>query len=809
MSIRVHELAKEFKISTAALKKHLSDMGVVVKSHMSPVDDEVVAKIRAKFNEEVAAVKQRQMDRNLLHKKIIQAEKKRKAESEEHDKKIKASETGKGAKTEVPVFVEKQIKKTPKRPKSKQDKPYKKSVSRTTSKPPKIPVETPPVQPDKVVIKKLKEEKKVDEKKYEEKNKHIKAKVKHLKKGGRKKKFTPTELEEASIAKNIKKTLSTSAKKKKYKKEDKETKPKDTKIVISEFTSVSELAKIMGISATDIISTFFNMGQMVTINQRLDKETLEMICAEFEFDVAFQEEYGADILEEQKEEHANALATERPPIVTIMGHVDHGKTAILDYIRSANVIAGEAGGITQHIGAYQVNYETKKITFIDTPGHEAFAAMRARGANVTDIAIIVVAANESVKKQTIEAIDHAKAAGVQIIVAINKIDLKDANLDRTIGDLMKQNLMLEDYGGEILWVACSAKTGEGIDELLETINLASEMLELKAPVEVPGKGIVIEAKKDQRMGTIITILLQEGKLSKGDNVVCGATYGKVRKLENERGAEIDELKPSDVAQVYGLNEVPKAGDILNQVENEKTARQISAERQHIRKERELYQAKTNLDNLFQKIKENQMSEIKLIVKADTDGSVEALCDSFQKLTNEEIMINIIRRSVGGVNDADVNLASASDAIIIGFHVRVSNSAKKLAEEEKVEIKLYQIIYEAIEDLQKAMQGLLQPEFVEKIMGTAVVKQAFHIKKVGTIAGCYVEKGVITNTGMVRLYRDDILIHEGELSSLKHYADEVKQVQAGTDCGIGIKDYNDIKEGDIIENYVTEKVAKKL
>jgi translation initiation factor IF-2 len=809
MSIRVHELAKEFKISTAALKKHLSDMGVVVKSHMSPVDEDVVIKIRAKFNEEVAAVKQRQMDRNLLHKKIILADRKKKEKSEEHDKKVKSAEESKETKKEVPVFVEKQIKKTPRRPVSRRDTEYKKPFGKHVSEKKQPPKNVPPETPDALVQKKLKEEKKVEEKKYVEKNKHLKAKVKHMKQSGRKKKFTPTEIEEASIAKSIKKTLSTTEKKKKYKKEDKENVVQEAKIVVSEFTSVSELAKMMNISATDIIGTFFKMGQMVTINQRLDKETLEMICAEFEFDVVFQDEYGTDILEEQKEEHADAELIGRSPIVTIMGHVDHGKTAILDYIRSANVIAGEAGGITQHIGAYQVDYGEKKITFIDTPGHEAFAAMRARGANVTDIAIIVVAANESVKKQTIEAIDHARAAGVQIIIAINKMDLKDANLDRTIGDLMKQNLMLEGYGGEILWIPCSAKTGEGINELLETINLASEMLELKAPVDVPGKGIVIEAKKDQRMGTIATVLLQEGTLSKGDSVVCGATFGKVRKLENERGKEINTLNPSDVTMVFGLNEVPKAGDILNQVESEKIARQISAERQHIRKEREMYQAKTNLDNLFQKIKENKMSEIKLIVKADTDGSVEALCDSFQKLTNEEVIINIIRRSVGGVNDADVNLASASDAIIIGFHVRVSNSAKKLAEEEKVDIKLYQIIYEAIEDLQKAMLGMLAPEFVEKVMGSAVVKQAFRIKKLGTIAGCYVEKGVITNSGLVRLYRNEILVHEGELSSLKHYSDEVKQVQSGSDCGIGIKDYNDIKEGDIIENYINEEVEKKL
>ena len=628
-----------------------------------------------------------------------------------------------------------------------------------------------------------------------------------MKKSVRKKKFIPTEMEESVISKGIRKTLSTSKKKKKYKKEEKEIIPGESKIIINEFTSVSELAKLIGISATEIISKFFKMGQMLTINQRLDKESLEMICNEFDFDIEFQEEYGSDILEEKFDEMSDVESIHRPPVVTVMGHVDHGKTAILDHIRSSNIIAGESGGITQHIGAYRVEYKNKSITFLDTPGHEAFAAMRARGANVTDIAVIVVAANESVKKQTIEAIDHARAAGVQIIVAINKIDLKGANVEKTIGDIMKQNIMLEGYGGEALWVKCSALTGEGIDELLETILLSSEMLELKAPVDISGKGVVVESKKDQRIGTVVTVLLQEGTLEKGDNIVCGATYGKIRKMVDERGNEILKLTPSGVAILYGINDVPKAGDIINQVDNEKIARQISVERTHIRKEREKYQEKTNLDNLFQKIKENQMSEIKLVVKADTDGSVEALCDSFQKLSTDEVLVNIIRKDVGGINEADVHLASASEAIIIGFHIRANNTAKKLAEEEKVEIKNYQVIYEAIEDIQLALKGLLAPKFEEKFLGTAVVKQVFKIKDVGTIAGCYIEKGVITNTGLVRIYRDDILIHEGELSSLKHYADEVKEVKAGSDCGIGINNYNDIKENDVIENYIMEEVKR--
>ncbi len=643
------------------------------------------------------------------------------------------------------------------------------------------------------------------------KSKHLAAKLKHTRKGKKRKAFAPTEVEEAEISKNIRQTLAQSKKPKKYRKDgqrqDSSTEPK--MITISEFTSVSELAKIMDLAPTDIIAQFFNLGQLVTINQRLDKESLEMICDEFNFNVEFQEEYGTEILEQKKENLADVEMKTRPPVVTIMGHVDHGKTSILDYIRQANVIAGEAGGITQHIGAYQVTHDGNKITFIDTPGHEAFSAMRSRGANITDIGIIVVAADDSVMPQTVEAIDHVKAAGVTMIVAINKIDARDANVDRVIADLSKQNIFLEGYGGEILWAKTSAITGEGIDELLDLIVLASEMIEFKAGYDVPGKGTVIEAQKDPRIGTIVTVLLQEGTLKKADSVVCGATYGRIRKIENERGKEIKKLEPSDVGVIYGLNDVPKAGDILNVVQDEKLAKSISMERQMIRHEREKYQAQTNLNNLFQKIKEHNMTELNLIVKADFDGSVEALCDSFEKLSNDEIMVNIIRRGVGGIVEADVNLATSSDAVIIGFHVRPNNQARKLAEDNGVEIKQYQVIYDAINDLKLAIQGMLKPEFKEETLGNARVKEAFKIRKLGTIAGCAVEKGVIRKNAIVRLYRNDTMIHEGKISSLKHYEKDVEEIRAGTECGIGIENYNDIKEGDIIEASVMVEVPKEL
>jgi len=795
MAIKVHQLAKELKISTAALKKYLADLGVNVKSHMSPVEEDVVEKIRAMFRKEVEKIKQRQHDSDAYHKKIVLKKQQQEQKKVPEDKPEKKEAPSKTKKKKITKFVEMDIKK-----KKKRSHNNIKNVEEIK------PSSQPPSQPNSVPEQLSKRER---EKRKREQEKAAREERKH-KKGKRTKSGKPTEQEEAEISKDIKRTLQATAKrKKKYKKDDKDDEMIDSKIVLSEFTSVNELAKLMAVAPTEIIAKFFNLGQMVTMNQRLDKDSLELICEEFEFDVEFRDEYGADILEVDIPQKENAITESRPPIVTVMGHVDHGKTAILDKIRQTNVVTGEAGGITQHIGAYQVVHNGKKITFLDTPGHKAFAAMRARGANVTDIAVIVVAANESVKAQTIEAIDHAKAAEVTIIVAINKIDLKTANIDRTISDLMKQNVMLEDYGGEILWIPCSAKTGEGIDDLLESILLSAEMKELRAPCSTFGKGIVIEAKKDSQMGTSATILLQEGTIEKADNIVCGATYGKIRKMEDERGKEIKKIHPSDVAVIYGLNGVPKAGDILNKVENDKTARQISSERMHVRKERERYQSKTNLGNLFQKIKENKMSELKLIVKGDTDASLEALCDSFQKLSTNEVVVNIIRKAVGGINEADVNMASAADAIIIGFHVRAQSSAQKLAEQEKVQISIYQIIYKAIEDIRDAMSGMLAPEFVEKILGNAVVKQVFKITGIGAIAGCAVEKGKVTNSGKVRLFRNDIMIHEGNLSSLKHYKDEVKEVKAGSECGIGIEDFNDIKTDDIIENYVLVEKKREL
>ncbi|MCD8479542.1 MAG: translation initiation factor IF-2 [Candidatus Cloacimonetes bacterium] len=499
----------------------------------------------------------------------------------------------------------------------------------------------------------------------------------------------------------------------------------------------------------------------------------------------------------------------RPPVVTIMGHVDHGKTSILDYIRNENIVAGESGGITQHIGAYQIEINKHKITFLDTPGHEAFTAMRARGANVTDIAIIVVAATEGVKPQTREAIDHARAAGVSLIFALNKVDLPEANVDKTISEILELGVYLEQYGGDVPWCKTSTVSGEGILNLIELILITAEMMELKAKVDVPGEAIVVESRLDTRMGSVATILMRQGTLKRGDIVVCGAVNGRIRRMENERGSEIKELGPSDVAIIYGLNAVPKAGDVLNQVDNEKTARAISTERQQIRLEREKYQNKSSLQNIFARIKEDKINNLNVILKTDTDGSAEAIADSFQKLNNEEVSVNIIHKSVGGISEADVSLASASDAIIIGFHVRAAQTAKKLAEDEGVQIKIYQVIYDAIDDVRAALEGMLAPTIEEQSIGSATVKQVFKIKKIGTIAGCQVDRGVIQRDCLIRLYRNDVMIKEDKLSSLKHYANDVKEVRAGTDCGISLVSFSDIKEGDVIEAYIEQEVAKKL
>ncbi|RFB19022.1 translation initiation factor IF-2 [Bacillus sp. HNG] len=572
--------------------------------------------------------------------------------------------------------------------------------------------------------------------------------------------------------------------------------------------TVGELAKKLGKEPSEIIKKLFMLGVMATINQDLDKDSIELIASDY--GVAVEEEIVFDVTEFEQyvEEDKNEDLIERPSIVTIMGHVDHGKTTTLDSIRNTKVTAGEAGGITQHIGAYQVVVNGKKITFLDTPGHAAFTTMRARGAQITDITVLVVAADDGVMPQTVEAINHAKAAEVPIIVAVNKMDKPTANPDRVMQELTEHGLIPEAWGGETIFVPISALTGEGIDNLLEMILLVSEVEEYKANPKRRATGTVIEAKLDKGRGSVATLLVQNGTLRIGDPIVVGNTFGRVRAMVNDIGRRVKEAGPSTPVEVTGLNDVPQAGDQFVVFEDEKKARQVGearAQKQLVEQRGD--KVKVSLEDLFEHIKQGEMKEINLIVKADVQGSVEALAASLQKIDVEGVKVKIIHTGVGAINESDITLASASNAIVIGFNVRPDVNAKRTAEAEEVDIRLHRIIYKAIEEIESAMKGMLDPEFEEKVIGQAEVRTTFKVSKIGTIAGSYVTDGKITRDSGVRLIRNGVVIFEGEIDTLKRFKDDVKEVAQGYECGITITKYNDIKEGDIIEAFVMEEVDR--
>ena len=595
-------------------------------------------------------------------------------------------------------------------------------------------------------------------------------------------------------------------KKEVQKKKEKEL-PK--KITFEGSLTVAELAKKLGKEPSEIIKKLFMLGIIATINKDLDKDAIELICSDYGVEV--EEKVTIDETEFETIEIVDNPEdlVERPPVVTIMGHVDHGKTTLLDSIRHTKVTEQEAGGITQHIGAYQVVVNGKKITFLDTPGHEAFTTMRARGAQVTDIVILVVAADDGVMPQTVEAINHAKAANVPIIVAVNKIDKPTANPDRVMQELMEYELVPEEWGGDTIYCKLSALTGEGIDNLLEMILLVSEMEELKANPNRRATGTVIEAKLDKGRGPVATLLVQSGTLRVGDPIVVGYTYGRVRAMTNDLGRRVKEAGPSTPVEITGLNEVPQAGDRFMVFEDEKKARQIGEARaqKQIVQQRSV-KARVSLDDLFEKIKQGEMKELNIIVKADVQGSVEALVAALQKIEVEGVRVKIIHSGVGAVTEYDIMLASASNAIVIGFNVRPDANAKRVAEAEKVDIRLHRIIYKVIEEIEAAMKGMLDPEYEEKVIGQAQVRQTFKVSKVGTIAGCYVTDGKITRDSSVRLIRQGIVVYEGQIDTLKRYKDDVKEVAQGYECGITIKNFNDIKEGDVIEAYIMQEVERK-
>ncbi len=585
-------------------------------------------------------------------------------------------------------------------------------------------------------------------------------------------------------------------------------------IKISDVITVGELAKRMGVKANDLIRELISQGQMVTINHPLDFETAAILASEFNYEVeniAFDEETileKSDILKGEDEKPEDRV--ERPPVVTIMGHVDHGKTSLLDAIRMTNVTEGEAGGITQHIGAYEVETDGRKIAFLDTPGHEAFTAMRSRGAQVTDIVILVVAADDGVMPQTREAINHSKAAGVPIIVAVNKIDKPDANPDRVKQELSEFELVPEDWGGETIFVEVSAKQQTNLDQLLEMILLQSEVLELRANPNKKARGTVIEARLDKGRGAVATLLVQEGTLRIGDPVVIGTHYGRVRTMVDDHGRPVTEAGPSCPVEVTGLTGVPDAGDNLHAVEDEKTAKEIAQHRQQKLREAEMAKSsKVSLEQLYAQIQEGDVKELKIIIKADVQGSVEAVKDALSKLSTDACRLVVIHTAVGGIIESDITLASASNAIVLGFNVRPETKATSLAEKEGVDIRLYNIIYDAVDDIKNAMEGLLAPTFKEKTLGRIEVRETFHVSKVGTVAGCYVLDGKVVRNAKARLVRDNIVIWEGSLNSLKRFKDDVREVQSGYECGLGLENYNDIKVGDIIEAYEMEEVKSTL
>jgi translation initiation factor IF-2 len=642
----------------------------------------------------------------------------------------------------------------------------------------------------------------------------------------RKKKATKTEITEEVVEKQVKETYASMGSKGKTKaskhRKDKreivhqriqaeiEQAEIEKRILeVTEFVTVSELAIMMNIPPTDIISTCMKLGLFVSINQRLNADTILIVAEEFGFMVKF---VGVDIQEAiEEEEDLPAQIESRPPIVTVMGHVDHGKTSLLDYIRKANVIAGEAGGITQHIGAYSVMLnDGRAVTFLDTPGHEAFTAMRARGAQVTDMAIIIVAADDHVMPQTVEAINHASAAGVPIVFAINKIDRPGANPEKIKEELSAMNYLVEDWGGKYQSQEISAKQGLNVDKLLEKVLFEAEILELKANPHKKAIGSIIESSLDKGRGYVATVLVQNGTLHVGDVVLAGQYFGRVKAMFNERGQKMEEAGPSTPALILGLSGAPQAGDKFNVMDNEKEARDLANKREQLQREQGLRTQKhITLDEIGRRIAVGNFQELNIIVKGDVDGSIEALSDTLIKLSTQEIQVNVIHKAVGQISEGDVMLAAASNAIIVGFQVRPSLSARKLAEKEQIDIRLYSIIYTAREEIKSAMEGMLSPDMKEEITSTVEVLETFKISKVGTIAGCIVRDGKITRSTKIRVIRNGIVIHTGELGSLKRFKDDVKEVTKGFECGLNIHNFNDIENGDIVESFEEVAIKKTL
>ena len=818
--LRIFQIAKELNISHTEILSFLKAKGIQVGSHMALVDEETHHIILNEFHKDKESIDRyrKEQIRREIHdtriKELQKTNKKLELLTLEDQRKLEIEEKQKARSEEKRKVEEAKIRAAEEEEKAKLEAEQ------------KAIAEADRMQQEEKRVKKDTEKKKEDEKSSKKKLRkidlsEIEAQVgrgtTHRRTDHKKKVDPKSSKSTLETVRKITAKIDTKTKKKIYKKEkdsilnDAESEFEIKPIKIAEFSNVDELSKILNTKPNDIIQKCMGLGILATINQRLDWDVIELLAGEFGFAAEKLENIGEELFTLEDSEEDEAKAKRRSPVVTVMGHVDHGKTSLLDYIRETNVVGGESGGITQHIGAHKVELKDgNTVTFLDTPGHEAFTAMRSRGAKVTDIVVLVVAANDGVMPQTIEAIDHAKAANVPLIIAINKIDLPDIDPERVKRELSEHNVLVEDWGGKIQAIPISAKTGQGVDDLLASMLVESEMLELKANYDTLARGTVVDSKLDKGHGPIATVLIQKGNLKVGNPFICNNISGKVRAMMNERGQRIQEAGPSDPVQVLGFDHVPQSADIFAVVNDEREIKRIASDRQRLKREIDQKKiAAQTLDAMSALIKEGAIKNLPIIIKGDVDGSIEALSEQLEKITHEEVGVQVIHKAVGMVSESDVLLASASKAVIIGFHVQVSSNAKLQAKQEGVDIRTYNVIYNAVEEVTLALEGLLEPEKVEEILGSAIVQATFKIPKIGFIAGSKVSEGTIVRNAKARVIREDQEIAEGEIVSLKQVKDDAKEIREGFECGIGIDNFSKFKEGDIIVCYKIQSIKRKL
>ena len=810
---RIFQIAKELNISHTEILSFLEGKGVEVASHMAPIDEDVYKIVLSEFHkdkESVERYRKEQVRREIHDTRIL--------EQQKANKKLNLLSLEKQRELE-----EKEKKKELEDNKAREDKAKRDAFEKEQFEKRKIQ------ERQQLSVNKINDQKKLEA----QKKKDFKTAKKTFRKvelsdiesqvgKGTTNKPKPKPIDNKKLksttatVKKIKAALETKSKKKVYKK-DKNTEVEELQegelkpISIAEFSNIDELSKIFEVPSNTIIQKCMGLGVLATINQRLDWDVIELLAEEFGYSAKQLEDIGEELFDFEDSDEDKKKAIDRPPVITVMGHVDHGKTSLLDYIRESNVVAGESGGITQHIGAYQVALnDGKMVTFLDTPGHEAFTAMRARGAKVTDMVVLVVAANDGVMPQTKEAIDHANAANVPLVIAINKIDLPDIDLERIKRELSENNVLVEDWGGKIQAIPISAKTGEGVDDLLSSMIIECELLELKANKETLARGTVVDSKLDKGHGPIATVLIQKGTLNVGDPFICNNIAGKVRAMMNERGQRIKTATPSTPVQILGFDQVPQSADIFSVVENEREIKRIVSDRQRLKREIDLKKITAqSLDAMSALIKEGSIKNLPIIVKGDVDGSIEALSEQLSKISNDEVGVQIIHKSVGTISESDVLLAAASKAVIVGFQVQASANAKLQAQQEGVDIRSYSVIYQAVEEITLALEGLLEPEKVEEVLGKAFVQEVFKIPKIGFIAGSKVTEGLIKRNARARVIREEEEINEGEIVSLKHIKDDAKEMKEGFECGIGIDNFSKFKEGDIVVCYEIKSIKRTL